>query len=68
MDHQDYAFPVLQHLTKIIAEDLSVIASEQSYPGMDADRSDQTIMDRKKRVEALREIREHFEDIMSGVV
>jgi len=57
---------VVTVLSNQILRDMKILASEESHPSSDADSSDAKIVDTRKRIKGLREIRQHYEDLMTG--
>lgn len=67
MKHPE-VFTVIEGMSKLIFHELATCASEQRAPMHEADQMDYIIKDSKAKVEALRHLREEFENITSGVI
>lgn len=59
---------VLEGLQTLILQSAKTAAGEQYSPQRDADVSDSIIGVRKAQMKELREIRERFENLMTGVI
>ena len=59
---------IVNGLSALIAQTASSVASEQYHPSSDPDRMDDTIREGKKKLAALRKLRDDFENVMSGVI
>lgn len=58
---------VIDNLSSLIVHHAGLTAREQYSPGMDADASDERIEHHKRWVKELREIRERFENLVTGL-
>jgi hypothetical protein len=59
---------VIDLLSSLIMSHNGMLASEQYNPRQDADASDDYIAENKKFVTELRDIRQRFENLVTGVV
>lgn len=59
---------VIDNLSSLIRMHAGLTAQEQYHPGPDADRSDDLINEHKRWVKELREIRQRFEDLVTGMI
>ena len=59
---------VLDNLTSLIVYHAGLTAHEQYRPGVDADASDDAIKAHKEWVKELRDIRERFENLVTGIL
>lgn len=57
---------VVDNLSTIIAKDLLSLGNEQHFPTSDVDRSEAEMAEYKKRIMALRRMREEFENVVTG--
>lgn len=68
MEHDDHTYAVVDHLSRLIVKHASMTAREQYNPGGIPDESDDYIKEHKEYVKKLRQIREQFEDLLTGVL
>ena len=69
MHERDIAIDnIVKGLTFLIMTDLKEAAGEQHHPRRDADAMDDYIKECKDRAIQLRMMRQHFEDIITGVL
>lgn len=59
---------VLNNLTSLIVSHSRMLASEQYAPTRTADESDDYMKENEKWIKELRDIRERFENLVTGVV
>lgn len=59
---------LMEALSEQIVTDLEWLGGEQSHPGMDADKSDDEIKERKLRVMRLRQMRDELEVLLTGAM
>jgi hypothetical protein len=59
---------VIDNLSSLIRHHAGLTASEQYHPGADADRSDDIIKAHGEWVKELRQIRERFENLVTGII
>ena len=59
---------VIDNLSSLICYHAGLTAREQYSPGVDADRSDDLITAHEEWVQELRDIRERFENLVTGII
>jgi len=59
---------VIDNLSSLIRSHSRMLAGEQYQPGADADASDDRIKEDARWVKELRDIRERFENLVTGVI
>lgn len=59
---------IVSNLSELILYFANIASSEQYHPTFDSDKSDETIADNIKRVDRLRNIRNEFENLITGVL
>jgi hypothetical protein len=66
--HHPEVFTVIEGLSKLVFHELTTCASEQKAPMHEADQMDSIIRDSKDKAKVLRELREEFENVMTGII
>lgn len=59
---------IVNNISILIRNHLSIAAYQQYNPDPDPDRMDATIADSKEKAARLRKLREEFEDIVTGIL
>lgn len=59
---------IVNNLSNLIRAHAHMVSSEEHHPSSSADESDERIQENKKIVAELRAIREHFEDVITGML
>ena len=59
---------VIDNLSSLILSHSRMTAQEQYAPSGDADLSDETIKEHKEWVKKLRQIRQDFENLVTGII
>ncbi len=65
---EELASEIVANLSSLILAYSNRLASEQSAPDSNPDRSDDYIKAHQKKIQSLRKIRENFEDTYSGAI
>lgn len=59
---------VINNLSSLIIQHAHMVAQEQYAPSRTADASDEVIAEHKKWVDELRNIRQRFENLVTGII